>query len=72
MKALEFQARMNPDRTLTIPPEVASQVQQEQAVRVILLIPESQEDRYWEHLTVEQFLKGYADSDALYNELSAG
>ncbi len=72
MKALEFQARINPDRTLTLPQEVAAQIPQEQAVCVILLIPESKEDRDWAQLTAEQFLKGYAESDALYDELSAG
>lgn len=72
MKALEFQVRINPDHTLTLPPEVAAQIQQGQAVRVILLIPESEEDRDWERLTAEQFLKGYTESDALYDNLSAG
>ena len=72
MKALEFQAYINPDYTLKVPPEVAEQIQQEQRVRVILLIPEPEEDQDWEQLTVQQFLKGYADSDAIYDELSAG
>ncbi len=30
------------------------------------------EDQAWAHLTAEQFLKGYAKSDAIYDELSAG
>ena len=30
------------------------------------------EHQGWAHLTAEQFLKGYADSDAVYDQLSAG
>jgi len=72
MKALEFQTRINPDHTLPLPPEIAMQIQHEQPVRVILLIPESIDDQDWAHLTAEQFLKGYSDSDAIYDKLSAG
>lgn len=72
MQALEFQTRINPDRTLTLPPEVAAQLQREQPVRVILLIPESSQDQDWARLTAEQFLKGYTESDAIYDDLSAG
>jgi len=72
MKALEFWAHINPDYTLSIPPEVAIQIEKEQSVRVILLIPVSSEDQDWAQLTTEQFLKGYAKSDAIYDELSAG
>jgi hypothetical protein len=67
MKALEFQTRVNPDGTVTLPLEVASQVHDVHPVRVILLIPESAEDREWANLTAEQFLKGYAPGDAIYD-----
>lgn len=30
------------------------------------------EDQDWSHLTAGQFLKGYAESDAIYDELSTG
>jgi hypothetical protein len=72
MKALEFWAYINPDHTLTVPPEVAAQIEQKKPVRVLLLIPELGEDQDWAHLTSEQFLKGYAKIDAIYDELSAG
>ena len=72
MKALEFQTRVNPDGTVTLPPDVASQVHDVHPVRVILLIPESAEDREWANLTAEQFLKGYAPGDAIYDEPSGG
>lgn len=72
MKTLEFRASLNPDHTLTVPPEVAAQLHAEQPVQVILLLSESDEDRAWGHLAAEQFLMGYATSDAIYDELSAG
>jgi hypothetical protein len=72
MKTLEFRARLDKDRTLKIPPEVAAQVPQQQAIRVILLVPEAAEDRDWTDLSLEQFVKGYAPSDAIYDELPTG
>ncbi len=71
MRALEFQGRMNPDHTLTVPPEVAAQLEGAQSIRVILLVPDSEEDGDWMRLSAEQFLKGYADSDAIYDDLPA-
>jgi hypothetical protein len=72
MKTLEFWACINPDYTLSVPREVAIQIEKEQPVRVILLIPVSGENRSWAHLTAEQFLKGYDKGDAIYDQLSAG
>jgi hypothetical protein len=72
MKALEFRARLTQDRTLKIPPGIAAQVPLQQSVRVILLVPEEAEDQDWAKLTAKQFSKGYAPSDAIYDDLSAG
>ena len=72
MKALEFQTRMNPDHTLTVPPEVVAHLQPDQAIRVLVLIPDSNDDEEWAQLAAEQFLQGYAPSDAVYDELPAG
>jgi hypothetical protein len=72
MKAVEFQSRVNPDQTLTIPPSVMDAVPIGQTVRVLILFPESGNDQEWEQLTAEEFGRGYADSDALYDALSTG
>ncbi|MBI1742512.1 hypothetical protein HYR54_05525 [Candidatus Acetothermia bacterium] len=72
MKALEFQTRLNPDRTLTVPSEVAQEVPAGQSVRVILLISESREDQDWARLTAEQFVQGYSEDDAIYDKLPTG
>lgn len=72
MKALEFGTHINPDNTLTVPPEVAAQVQPGQAVRILLLVAEpDEEDADWKRLTAEQFFNGYAESDAIYDQLSS-
>lgn len=69
MAAVEFWAHMNADATLAVPPEVAERVPGERPVRVILLIPDSAEDEDWATLTAEAFLSGYADGDAIYDDL---
>ena len=71
MRALEFWAVIDSDKTLTLPPEIAAEVGSGQQVRVLLLIEEGEDDQGWAQLTAEQFLKGYADGDAVYDDLPA-
>ncbi len=70
MKALEFEAQVNSDRTLPIPSSIAAEFPIGQTVRVLVLLPDANEDADWKRLATEQFLKGYADSDAIYDQLS--
>jgi hypothetical protein len=72
MKALEFEAQLNPDHTLPVPQAVAAQIPQGERVRVLVLVSESTEDEAWQRLTTEQFFKGYAESDAIYDQLPGG
>ncbi|MBI3472364.1 MAG: hypothetical protein HY013_13500 [Candidatus Solibacter usitatus] len=67
MKA-EFQSRVNPDHSLPVPPEIASQIPDGRPVQVILLWGR-EDSGDWEKLTVAEFLKGYADCDAIYDEI---
>jgi hypothetical protein len=71
MKAVEFQTSIKSDRTITVPPEVAAQMPPDQEVRVIILFPDSGDDADWARLTTEEFARGYAESDAVYDQLSA-
>jgi hypothetical protein len=71
MGALEFWATVNPDQTLTLPPEVAAKIEREQRLRVILIVPDA-DDRTWERLTADQFLNGYAPGNAIYDEPPTG
>jgi len=69
MRAFEFKSSLSPDGTLPVPQNVAEQLGKDQPVRVIVLIPEADEEPEWAQLTRDQFLKGYAESDAIYDEL---
>lgn len=71
IKALEFQSHINADSTLSVPPEVARQVAAERPIRVVLLIGEDTDAPDWERLAAEEFLQGYAESDAIYDDLPA-
>ena len=70
MKVLEFQTQLNPDHTLSVPPGVAREIQSGESVRVVLLVPDAAEDQSWAALTTEQFLHGYSEGDAIYDDLS--
>jgi hypothetical protein len=72
MKAIEFQSQLRSDRTLTVPASVLDAIPIGQTVRVLVLLPESDEDREWERRAAEEFGRGYADTDAIYDELSTG
>jgi hypothetical protein len=50
MKALEFQAQLNADGSLTIPSSLLSTVPVGQTVRVIILVSENEVDQEWERL----------------------
>jgi hypothetical protein len=69
MKAFEFEAQLKPGNTLTVPPEVAQQLPPQEPFRVIVLIADDEEEREWIRFGNEQFLKGYAEGDAIYDQL---
>lgn len=71
MKTLEFRAQLNSDSTLTVPAELAAQLEAHEPVRVILLVPDAGDNQDWSRLTADQFLGGYADGDAIYDDLPA-
>ncbi len=72
MKAVEFRSQLNPDQTLTVPASVLDAMPIGQTVRVLILFPESETDREWEQQSAEEFGRGYADADAISDELSTG
>jgi hypothetical protein len=72
MKAIEFQAQLDPDRTLAVPATLLGAIPVGQAVRVLVLFPETDTGSGWEQQTAEEFGRGYADTDAIYDRLSAG
>lgn len=72
MKVWEFQARLTPDQTLKVPEAVAREIAEEDALRVVLLLAQSPDNQDWSKLTAEQFLRGYSEGDAIYDQLPAG
>jgi hypothetical protein len=72
MKAIEFESQMNSDHSLSVPAIVAEGIPTERPIRVLLLIPETDDDQQWESRAAVDFGQGYADSDAIYDSLSAG
>ena len=74
MKAIEFEATLNPDDSLGVPEEVARQLPREQKLQVIVLLPESSavdetEANEWGKLARDQFAAGYSDADSIYDSL---
>jgi hypothetical protein len=69
MKAFEFETTLTADRAVNLPSELRTQLAPGSSIRVILLLPELNEDQEWARLTAEQFFKGYAESDTVYDDL---
>lgn len=67
MKAVEFEARLREDSSLKVPEDVASCLPKDEAVRVIVLLPDGGSDSAWRQLTQDQFLAGYSDADNIYD-----
>jgi len=67
MKALEFETTLSTDSKLTVPENLALQIPKEEAVRVIVLLPENGDDADWQHLAADRFLAGYSESDSIYD-----
>jgi hypothetical protein len=71
MKAYEFPAHITADGKLELPDAALPRSLKSQAVRVIILINETEnalEQTAWTDLTTTQFLAGYSSVDAVYDE----
>ncbi len=70
MRALEFKSKIKDNRIL-IPAGIQSELKtdQDKEVRVIVLIDDSElyDNLIFQQSTQSQFLKGYADSDSIYD-----
>ncbi len=72
MKALEFLGQIDANNAIEVPAEIAAQIQQGEALRVIVLIPETTMEQDWSRLTRDQFLAGYSEGDSIYDDLPVG
>ena len=70
MKALEFKSKIK-NNQIQIPTRILSELRmnQDKDIRVIVLIDDSEiyDDFIFQQTTKNQFLKGYADSDSIYD-----
>ncbi|MCF8458866.1 MAG: hypothetical protein K9H62_23260 [Bacteroidales bacterium] len=70
MRALEFKSKIKNNRIL-IPAKIQTELQtkKDKDVRVIVLVDDSDiyDDMIFQHATQSQFLKGYDDTDAIYD-----
>ena len=64
MKALEFETTISEGATLKVPENLAGQIPKEEAVRVIVLLPENDD---WQRLSGEQLLSGCSEGDSIYD-----
>jgi hypothetical protein len=71
MRALEFKTRIR-NNHIQIPAGVQSELRtnNDKDIRVIVLLddPDNHDDFVFQETTSEQFLKGYADSDSVYDK----
>jgi hypothetical protein len=72
MKAYEFPAQLTPEGKLEVDEGLLPSLPVKQTVKVILLIDEpadSSEKNAWMKLTAEQFVSGYSEADAIYDNI---
>jgi hypothetical protein len=71
MRALEFKSKIK-NNQIIIPTGIQSELKsnQDRDIRVIVLIDDSElyDDLIFQQSTKSQFLKGYADSDSIYDK----
>jgi hypothetical protein len=72
MPTWQFDSHLNPNRTLAIPPEVASQLSPESPVHIVLTTGIGNDSADWQRLAAEQFLQGYGPGDEIYDNLPEG
>ena len=72
MKAYEFPCKVTPAGRLELPDTLTKLLPANHVVRVIILLSELTEiedNEVWARLTAEQFLTGYSEADAIYDEV---
>jgi hypothetical protein len=71
MKAYEFHTQPAADGSIQLPPAIASQVDPTVGVKIIVLLPDT-EEQAWSQFGMQQFAQGYAPTDDIYDDLRTG
>lgn len=72
MKVYEFPAKIGPQDSLELPEALAKSLENEEMVRVIIVVNEASEtadDTDWSRFATDQLLAHYDDADAIYDKL---
>jgi len=72
MRAIEFKSRIRENKIL-IPRKMQPEMlaEKDKRIRVVVFLEDSEvyEDKAYRQMTKKQFLKGYADTDSIYDQL---
>jgi len=70
MRAIEFKSRIRENKIL-IPRKMQSEIfaERDKRIRVVVFLEDTEvyEDKAYRQMTKRQFLKGYADTDSIYD-----
>jgi len=72
MKAYELPCKVTSEGRLELPNALMKLLPANQVVRMIILLSEpteKAEEEVWARLTTAQFLNGYSEADAVYDEI---
>ncbi|MBI5606690.1 MAG: hypothetical protein HY879_25445 [Deltaproteobacteria bacterium] len=67
METYEYIAEILSDGHLSVPDNLKDKLKEMAQVKVMLLIGDEESD--WKNFTMSQFLKGYSEKDAIYDDL---
>jgi hypothetical protein len=67
MKAYEYYGEIMPDGHLSLPEDLKDKLKADSKIRVMLLFDE--DEKAWDQLSMSEFLKGYSEKDAIYENL---
>ena len=67
MKAYEYYGEILPDGHLSVPEDLKDKLKADSKIRVMLLLDE--DEKALDQLSMSQFLKGYSEKDAIYDNL---
>jgi len=67
MQAYEFNVQASENGELLFPPEIQRILRERRKARVIVLFED--EEAAWERFTMDTFLAGYSEKDAIYDNL---
>jgi hypothetical protein len=67
MKAYEYYGEILPDGHLSLPEDLKNKLKADSKIRLMLLLDE--DEKAWDQLSMSQFLRGYSEKDAIYDNL---